>query len=169
MTGFPIQRPRGLGGLALAATLSFGPAALAQPAEFAGRWVIAGATIAPWADPAGARDLSEVGRLVGQSVSFRARSVSGPEPLGCAGAVYVTRMDGPDMLFEGSLAEPDAAGRPRNARALARGIGMTTPTVRTLETGCSEISYHRLAADELVFGLNDHVYRMRRDPAGAAK
>jgi hypothetical protein len=103
-------------------------------------------------------------RLVGKVVTFSARSVTGPAPLKCTKPVYATRDDGPEMLFEGSLAEPDQAGKPRDATELARKLGMTTPTVRTLETGCSEVAFHRFAADMLIFGLNDAIYRLHRLP-----
>jgi hypothetical protein len=59
-----------------------------------------------------------------------------------------------------ALAEPDAAGKPRDPVALARRIGMTTPKIRTLE-----IAFHRLAPDTLVFGLNDRIYYLHRAAA----
>jgi hypothetical protein len=68
-------------------------------------------------------------------------------------------------MFEGSLAEPDRSGKPRDAVALARALGMTTPTVRTVETSCSEVAYHRLSPGVLVFGLNNRIYTLRPDPA----
>jgi hypothetical protein len=145
-----------------------GPAR-SQGAEFAGRWVIAGAVIAPWADPPGGRDDTEEKRLVGRTVTFGARSVAGPEPLGCGPARYKTRTDPPDMIFEGALADPHGTGKPVDARPSARSLGMTTATVRTLETGCSEVSFHRFAPDTLVFGLNDRVYTMHRDTGRPAR
>jgi hypothetical protein len=138
-----------------------------QGAEFLGRWVIAKATLAPWADPRQAGGPEEAARLVGRTVTFAPHSVTGPQPLGCAHATYKTHSDTADLLFEGGLAEPDDKGRPRNAQALARALGMTTPTVRTLETSCSEVAYHRFAADTLVFGLNNRIYTLH--PAPAAK
>jgi hypothetical protein len=66
------------------------------------------------------------------------------------------------MLFQGSLAEPDRAGKPRDAATLARGLGMTSATVATLEVGCSEVEFHALAPDVLVFGLDNRVYTVRR-------
>ena len=136
----------------------------ASAQEFTGRWIIAKAAIAPWADPLQRGGRAEERRLVGRTVTFGPRSVAGPAPLGCAHAVYSGHDDTPDLLFEGELAEPDPQGRPRDAAALARGLGMTTATVRTTETGCSEVAFHRLAPDTLVFGLNNRVYTLR--PAG---
>jgi hypothetical protein len=71
------------------------------------------------------------------------------------------------MLFQGSLAEPGKDGKPRDAAALARQLGMTTATVVTYEIGCSEFEFHALTPGALVFGLNDRVYTMR--PVGIAK
>ncbi len=141
-------------------------AAPAQGPAVAGRWIITGAQIAPWAYPLQRGGKAEERRLVGQSVVFAAHSVAGPSPLGCAHAVWSVHDDTPDLLFEGALAEPDARGRPRDAAALARALGMTTRTVRTVETGCSEVAYHRFSPTTLVFGLNNRIYTLHPAPAG---
>ena len=161
--------PQTLARAALFAALALAPAAQAAgkaAPEIAGRWVITKAAIAPWSDPQQAGGPQEERRLVGKSVTFSARSISGPSPLGCKHPVYTVRDDPPDMLFEGGLGGPDRAGKPRNAVALARALGMTTNTVRTVEIGCSEISLHRFAPDTLVFGLNNRIYSMRRVSKG---
>lgn len=129
-----------------------------------GRWIIAGAALAPWANPLQRGGRAEERRLVGRMVTFAPHSVSGPAPLGCARATYAVHQDTADLLFEGSLAEPDRSGRPRNAVALARALGMTTPTVETIETSCSEVAYHRLSPTRLVFGLNNRIYTLRPAP-----
>lgn len=149
----------------LFATLALAPAvraAAANAPEIAGRWIITKAALAPWADPQQAGGPEEERRLVGKSVTFAAHSITGPSPLSCRHPVYTSRDDPPDMLFEGGLAEPDRNGKPRNAVALARALGMTTNTVRTVEIGCTEISLHRFAPDTLVFGLNNRIYSMKR-------
>jgi hypothetical protein len=130
----------------------------------AGRWVIARAVLAPWADPLQQGGPEEERRLVGRRVTFGAHSVVGPPPLGCPHALYRAHDDTADLLFEGGLAEPDASGRPRNAVALARTLGMTTRMVRTVETSCSEVAYHRLSPTTLVFGLNNRIYTLRPAP-----
>lgn len=147
-------------------TLAFAPPALARPPEIAGRWVITKAAIAPWSDPQQAGGPQEEKRLVGKSVTFSAHSITGPSPLGCKHPVYNAYNSPPEGLFEGGLAEPDRAGKPRNAKALARALGMTSDTVRTVEIGCSEISLHRFAPDTLVFGLNNRIYSMHRVAKG---
>ena len=152
--------------LAVAAALWLaGPsAAMAQGSGVEGRWVIAKATLAPWADPLQRGGPEEERRLVGRTVTFGPNVVTGPPPLGCRPATYSVHDDTADLLFEGGLAEPDAHGRPRNAVALAQGLGMTTKRVRTVETGCSEVAYHRLSPATLVFGLNKRIYTMHPAP-----
>jgi len=139
-------------------------AAFAQEPQFAGRWIITGATVAPWADPLQRGGAEEEKRLVGKVVAFGPHSILGPSPLGCPRATYTQRDDPPDMLYEGGLAEPDASGKPRDAAALAHALGLVGPVARTLETGaqCSEVSYHLLAPGLLSFGLNNRVYTLRR-------
>ena len=141
-------------------------AAQAQGAEIFGRWTIAKAVVAPWADPLQRGGRAEERRLVGRTVTFAARSVTGPAPLGCQSATYSAHDDTADLLFEGSLAEPDVGGKPRDAQALARALGMTTRTVRTVETSCSEVAYHRLSPTTLVFGLNNRIYTLHPAPGG---
>ncbi|WP_424362474.1 hypothetical protein [Methylocystis parvus] len=142
--------------------LGVATAAAAMDARFAGSWRIDSAAPAPWAGP-GDIDPKEAKALVGKTVSFGPKSIAGPQPIGCKGPHYgVRESDGPDMLFEGMLAEPDKAGKPRNAAALAREIGMTTPTVATLEVGCTEIAFHAIAPDRLVFALDNQIYTLKR-------
>ena len=135
-------------------------AAPAQGGDLTGRWIIAKAALAPWADTLQSGGPEEERRLVGRAVTFGPHSVTGPAPLGCRRATYSVHDDTADMLFEGSLAEPDAAGKPRDAIALARALGMTTRTVRTVETRCSEVAYHRFSPAPLVFGLNNRIYTL---------
>jgi hypothetical protein len=136
----------------------------AQGAGILGRWIIAKAELAPWADPLQRGGGAEEARLVGRTVTFASRSVTAPAPLGCPRAAYTVHDDTADLLFEGGLAEPDKNGRPRNAEALARALGMTTHTVRTIETSCSEVAYHQLSPTTLVFGLNNRIYTLHPAP-----
>ena len=133
--------------------------------DILGRWLIAKAELAPWADPHQRGGPAEERRLVGRMVVFAPHAVTGPAPLGCAHATYAVHQDTADLLFEGSLAEPDRNGKPRNAAALARALGMTTHTVETVETSCSEVAYHRLSPKTLVFGLNNRIYTLHPAPS----
>jgi hypothetical protein len=136
----------------------------AQSPDILGRWIIARAQLAPWADPLQVGGPQEARQLVGRTVVFAAHSVTGPTPLGCRHATYAVHPDTADLLFEGGLAEPDRHGRPRNAVVLARTLGMTTRTVETIETSCSEVAYHRLSPTTLMFGLNNRIYTLRPAP-----
>jgi hypothetical protein len=151
----------------LAATcLTTASAAIAHETGLRGRWIIAKAQTAPWADPLQTGGPEEERRLVGRTVTFGPHSVTGPEPLGCRNATFAAHDDTADLLFEGSLAEPGPTGKPRDAVALARALGMTTRTVRTVETSCSEVAYHRFSPTTLVFGLNNRIYTLHPDPVG---
>jgi len=147
--------------LIAAACLGLTSTANARGVDIIGHWVIAKAQIAPWADPLQRGGPAEERRLVGRTVTFAPRWVKGPAPLGCARATYATHHDTADLLFEGALAEPDRDGKPRNAHALARALGMTTRTVETVETSCSEVAYHLFSPTTLVFGLNNRIYTLR--------
>ncbi len=146
--------------LVAVACLGLVATAHAQGVEIIGRWIIAKAELAPWADPLQSGGPAEERRLVGRMVTFAPHAVTGPAPLGCGRATYAVHLDTADLLFEGSLAEPDRNGKPRNPEALARALGMTTHTVQTVETSCSEVAYHRLSPTTLVFGLNNRIYTL---------
>lgn len=135
--------------------------AQALDARFAGNWRIESASLAPWAE---AKDVDpkEARGLIGKRLSFGPKAVSGPAPLGCKGPSYAIHEDVPEGLFEGMLAAPDKAGKPRDAAALARDIGMTTPRVSTLSVGCSEIPFHALMPGTLVFALDNQIYTLER-------
>ena len=152
------------GPLIVAFCLGLISTAQARGADIMGRWIIAKAQLAPWADPLQRGGREEERRLVGRTVTFASGSVTGPAPLGCRHATYNVHDDTPDLLFEGSLAEPDRTGKPRNPEALARALGMTTHTVETVETSCSEVAYHRLSRTTLVFGLNNRIYTLHPAP-----
>ena len=88
-------------------------AATAQNADIIGRWIIAKAQLAPWADPLQRGGPEEERRLVGRKITFAPHSVTGPAPLGCARATYSAHNDTAALLFEGSLAEPARNGTPQ--------------------------------------------------------
>jgi hypothetical protein len=142
---------------ALAALLAASGAtpAAAQDA-FAGTWVIRRtAAVAPWV-PQGTTPQADSyqRRLLGGRVTIGRASITGPAPLPCRGPHYATRNDASDMLFQGTLTDPD-----RQATAL----GFVARPIRTLETGCAnELEYHMLDDDTMVFGLNNRLYTLDR-------
>jgi hypothetical protein len=145
-----------------------GSAQAAPNDGFQGRWTIAAARLAPWADPQQAGGHDEERRLIGRTVVIGRDFVAGPSPLGCKHARFASHSDTPDLLFEGGLAE-GPIGRRRNARAEARALGITTAEVRTLETSCSEVAYHRVSPTTLMFGLNNRIYVLHPARAGRAE
>jgi hypothetical protein len=156
--------------LAILALASLGASeAMAEDRPPTGAWTIESATTAPWADGTDAAAADEPKRLIGKTVTFGLKAVEAPSPIGCVKPHYATREDGPDMLFQGALAEPDKTGKPRDAAALARGLGMTSATVTTYEIGCSEFEFHALTPGTLVFGLNDRIYTMRPSKSARKK
>ena len=120
--------------------------AQAQEAAFAGRWRITDAAIAPWAVPKRALDTREATAVARADRGVRTTFRDWPEqPCAAPAATYEMHDYPPDMIFEGALAEPDAAGNTSVTQShWPAGLGMTTPTARTMELGgdCPEISYH---------------------------
>jgi hypothetical protein len=147
--------------VALALIVGALTAAHAPDRRFAGTWRIDSAARAPWSQGEVIAP-GEDRRLIGKRVVFGRGRVDAPPPLGCGHANYrVREHDGADMLFQGMLAENGPAHSPAAAPAAARLLGMATPTVPTLETGC-EIEYHALRPGTLMFGLNDRIYTLVR-------
>jgi hypothetical protein len=67
---------------------------------------------------------------------------------------YEIKSHAPDMLFQGGLTDP-----PKQAAAL----GFKGTAITTLETGCaSELDFHMVDADIVLFGLNDRIYTLTR-------
>lgn len=134
--------------------------------RYAGRWTIARGDPAPWAGAEGAVDPAEVKRLVGRHVTFEAKRIRGPVPLGCTAPHYVVKHVPAEGLFQGGLAE---YGDPAlGADALATRIGFAGRPIATLDTGCDgAIDFHATGDDELLFALDNVIYRLHRDAAHA--
>ncbi|MEO7762631.1 MAG: hypothetical protein ABIS68_12060 [Casimicrobiaceae bacterium] len=150
-------------GLLSAALCSTSLAADWQP--FAGAWTITGSAIAPWAAPTHPARSAESKRLAGKRVTFTAARVVGPRPIGCAKPQYEAKVVGPDMIFEGMLAEPrdGSSGGASAAASSAGALGFDDPEhIMTLDAGCTEIQFHALHRGAMVFALNNRVYTMVR-------
>src|SRR5258706_2753033 len=140
-----------------------GVARAADVKDYAGIWFITGSTAAPWADPTHPARSPESRRLTGKRVVFLPQRVVGPSPLGCVKPVYKIEFVGPDMIFEGMLAEPRNAspGGPAAALANASALGFPDPMrIKTLDVGCSEVHFHSFHRRAIVFGLNNRVYTL---------
>jgi hypothetical protein len=137
--------------------------ALAQD-SFSGFWKIEKIEPAPWAKTADMLDAKEVKRLTGAAVEFKANAIGGPAPLACKGPHYEIKQYQADDVFQGALAEyGDPSTTPDK---VADKIGFGKRPIASLVTGCaSEIEFHAIDADHLVFALNNSLYRMTRTPA----
>jgi hypothetical protein len=132
--------------------------------RYAGVWTIARGDPAPWVGADGTVDAVEVKRLVGQHVAFEAKRIRGPEPLACNAARYAIVEVPAGNLFQGGLAE--YGDHTLDADMLATRIGFAKRPIATLETGC-EIEFHATGDDELLFALDNVIYRLHRDAAHA--
>jgi hypothetical protein len=147
--------------LALVALCALAGPAAAQE-RFAGHWLVTKAQVASWARaPGDAVDTAEARRFVGQRLVIAPHRLSAPEPLGCAHTTYDFRDAGADTLFEGAL-NADGKDRPTDPLALARGLGMTSKTVRGMTASCSEVEFFLFDPDTVLFGLNNRIITMKR-------
>ena len=154
-----------------ALALLLAPAALAHADDFpfAGTWKITGAAHAPWEDPAHPMVTDDEEKYDNKLVTISKDSIKGPDMLGC-GKTEITVETLPFAgLFEGGLAQdPKNAGGGGDdydedkAKKLATELGFTTEPVPTLYQGCSEISLHLRDASTLLFGLNNHIFTMKK-------
>lgn len=120
--------------------------------DYLGDWTIVSAELAPWAGLAeGPRSL-DVDALRGKAITFAAKNIRAPRPLGCTGAKYKVESYSPDMLFEGGLTDPENQ---------AASLGFQSTTIPTLIAGC-EVEFHFIDSATALFGLNDSIYRMQR-------
>ena len=139
------------------------PAGAARAADpvYLGVGRIEGATRAPWADPAHPLDPGEPARLQARLVLIGRHAIVGPPPLPCPEAHYRLIEAPPDMLFQGAFGEMHEKDRSIDPAALAASLGFHAGAVRTLETGC-ELDFHFIDGATAEIGLNDYVYRLKR-------
>lgn len=139
--------------------LLIGIAAPLQAAEpdFYGTWQITGAQPAPWIKPGeDVFDAAEQRRLIGSKVVFRKLRIDGLSPLGCVRTRYRRFEAAPDYLFQSGLTDPVPQ---------ARALGFHLRTIPTLETGCAgDIDFHFADPTTALFGLNNMIYTLRKQP-----
>jgi hypothetical protein len=123
--------------------------------DYLGSFTITGSVTAPWVRADWVDDAAEVGRLVGRQVTLARRAITGPRQLACRDPHYEVKGYALDMLFQGTLADPQ-----RQAAAL----GFTKQIVPTLETGCDgPLDFHFADDHTAMFGLNNRIYMMTRN------
>ena len=136
--------------------------------RYGGSWKIASSEPAPWPHDASWEAPKEIKQLVGATVVFKADRIVGPVPLACKGPHYQIVQYGADMLFQGSLEEKgDKKSTPDKA---ATALGFAKRPIPSITTGCaSEIEFHVIDDDHMLFGLNNRVYRMTRTSPAPTK
>jgi hypothetical protein len=128
-------------------------AASADKPDFLGKWTIATSQPAPWSKPGEKPVASDLKALIGHDLTFRKDRIDAPSPLGCRKPHYEIKAYTADLLFQGSLTDPD-----KQATALGY-----SKSIATLETGCEgAFDFHFLNNDSAMFGLNNRLYRLER-------
>ena len=144
--------------LALAALACIEPANAADPA-YPGDWKIDSAVEAPWAKAKISQ--SETSRLIGRTVTLKAKEIVGPQPIACKGAVYKVMDYSADMLFQGAFEEMHDTNKSADPQKLAESLGFTGKTFQTLETGC-DIDWHFVNPTTVNIGLDNFVYTLKK-------
>jgi hypothetical protein len=136
-------------------------AAEAAEATYLGQWKLAGAVVAPWADPKQKHDSAEQSRLIGKTIVFKAREITGPPPFACKTPHYKESEYAADMIFQGAFEEMQSKNKSVDPGKLAASLGFAGGKIKTLETGC-EIDFHFVDAATAEIGLNDTVYTLKK-------
>ncbi len=135
--------------------------ALAADAFYTGTWKFTDALVAPWADAQRKPDAAERARLLGKTVTFKAKEIAAPQPFACAAPRYKVIDYGPDMIFQGAFEEMQQSNKKADPKMLAASLGFSGPKIKTLETGC-EIDFHFVDDNTAEAGLNDYVYTLKK-------
>ncbi len=133
----------------------------AADAFYIGQWKLTGAVVAPWADPKQKHDSAEPSRLIGKTVVFKAREITGPPPFACKTPHYKQSEYAADMIFQGAFEEMQSKNKSVDPGKLAASLGFAAGSIKTLETGC-EIDFHFVDATTAEIGLNDNVYTLKK-------
>lgn len=153
--------------VALAGGMASAQDILASPLGLlGGTWKIASSEPTPWPHESSWEVPAQIKQLVGATVVLRADRIDGPRQLACSGPHYKIEQYSVGMLFQGTLAEKgDPKTTPDQA---ATALGLTQRPIPSLTTGCaSEIEFHIIDGDHMLFGLDNRVYRMVRVIAAA--
>jgi hypothetical protein len=135
--------------------------ASAADSFYIGTWKLSGAVAAPWADPRQKPDSAEQSRLLGKTIAFNAREITGPRPFACAAPHYKISDFTADMIFQGAFAEMQSKNKSIDPNKVAASLGFMGKSIKTLETGC-EIDFHFVDGTSAEIGLNDYVYTLKK-------
>jgi hypothetical protein len=132
--------------------------ALAAENPLLGKWQVTEAAIAPWAKDKRTTQTAETRKLMNMQITFSAKAVKSDYPtLACSDAVFDIRSDPPDVLFQGSLPEP-------NQGKVAESLGFPRGDVPGVEVNCSsgDFPFHFRDKDTVLFALNNFIYTLKR-------
>lgn len=140
---------------------AMGSAARSAEPAYIGTWKISAAVTAPWADPTQKPDRAEQARLLGKTIVFKAKEISGPPPFACRTPHYKESDFTADMIFQGAFEEMQTKNKSVDPDRLATSLGFMGKSIRTLETGC-EMDFHFVDAATAEIGINDTVYTLKK-------
>jgi len=147
----------------LAAMLIAGAPTVYAADAYLGTWKIVSAVVAPWADMARKPDEAEMKSLVGKTVTFKPKEITGPRALACKGPKYKLSDFSGDMLFQGAFGEMREKDKSLDPTKLAASVGFRGSSWKVLETGCeTEIDWHFVDPTTVAIGLNDYVYTLQK-------
>jgi len=135
--------------------------ARAEEPFYLGTWKFDSAVVAPWADPHAKPNPTEKNALMGKTVIFGGKEISGPKVFACKGPHYKLSDFTADMLFQGAFDEMRDNDKSVDPAKLAASLGFTGTSFKTLETGC-EIDWHFVNNNTVEVALNDYVYTLKR-------
>ncbi len=147
--------------LAFGVALASSPLCAAEP-FYLGKGAIAAAVVAPWADAKVRKpDEKERARLLGKTLAFNAKAITGPRPFVCKGPHYAIKDYPADMFFQGAFDEMRSKDKSVDPGKLAAALGFKGANFKTLETGC-EFDFHFVDERTAEVGLNDYVYTLTK-------
>ena len=114
--------------LAVVSLAMAGGARAADP-FYLGSWTFSTAVVAPWADAQRKPDSAEQARLMGKTIVFKAKEISGPRPFACAKPQYKVTDYAADMIFQGAFDEMQRSSKKADPKALAASLGLAGPKI----------------------------------------
>lgn len=133
----------------------------AQQVSYLGAWKFVSGVPAPWAPSPNKVDAAEAKALIGKTVIFEAKAITGPKTFACKAPHYKLSNFSADMLFEGQFGEMHDADHSKDPLQLAHSLGFTGTSFKTLETGC-EIDWHFVDPRTAEIGLDNFIFTLKK-------
>ncbi len=134
----------------------------AAQGAFAGSWDVVSQEPAPWVATDPKLKPQAEASLRKARLVFAADKLVAPTWIGCKKPKYEVTEMGFDSLFEGGLS--DSSHGLSDPKKVALKMGFTKEPVPTMVASCSELLFHLMDKDTLVFALNNMVYTLKRHP-----